>query len=140
MHKFLFYIVGLPTSWILSECILLFPSKYTASLIDFLIPFAPTYDKLIITYVFNFSELLMTLFIVLIIMLLLVKLFKEEFIKNKLYYLLGNISSFLFILFFVFFFIEYDKEGMIIFIEKILFSIVGVALAWFIVSRRVVNT
>jgi hypothetical protein len=115
---------------------MLLPSAYTASLIDYLINFAPTFDRLIITYVFNFSELLISFFIVLISSLSLAKLFNFSFIKSKYYYLAGNISGFIFFLLIGLFFIEYDKEALIILIEKILFNLVGITLAWFIVTHR----
>jgi hypothetical protein len=135
VYKLLFFVIGLPTFWLVSEGIMLLPSTYTASLIDYLINFAPTFDKLIITYVFNFSELLISFFIVLISLFILVKLFKDHFIESKYYYLAGNVSGYIFLLFFVLFLIEYDIEGIIIFSEKILFHLVGIVLAWFAVTQ-----
>ena len=135
MYKLFFFAIGLPACWLVSECIMLLPSTYTASLVDFLTYFAPTFDRLIITYVFNFSELFISFFIMLISLFILVKLFKEQFIESKYYYLAGNISGYIFISLFALFLIESDKEGIIIFGEKILFHLVGFALAWFVITQ-----
>ena len=137
MNKLLFFVIGLPTSWLVSQGVPLLPSLHTANLIDLLIDIAPRYQRLIVNFVFNFFELLISFVIVFVVALLLVIISREKFLESKFYYLLGNISSCLFILSFALIFIEYDKESITIFITKILFHLVGIVLAWFAVTQGV---